>query len=48
MPGVSKCLTRAGRIQPKDKDVPAFDMLTTPTVIQQRALDSLGVTLRLH
>jgi transposase len=36
------------RIQPKDKIVPAFDMLTTPTVIQQRALDLLGVTLRLH
>jgi hypothetical protein len=36
------------RIQPKDKTVPAFDMLTTPTVIQQRALDLLGVTLRLH
>src|SRR5882757_6292741 len=36
------------RIQPKDKIVPAFDMLTTPTVIQQRALDLLGVTLRLQ
>ena len=36
------------RIQPKDKIVPAFDMLTIPTVIQQRALDLLGVTLRLH
>jgi transposase len=36
------------RIQPKDKTVPSFDMLTTPTVIQQRAFDLLGVTLRLH
>jgi transposase len=36
------------RIQPKDKTISAFDMLTTPTVIQQRALDLLGVTLRLH
>jgi transposase len=36
------------RIQPKDPTVPAFDMLTTPTVIQQRALDLLGVTLQLH
>jgi transposase len=36
------------RIQPKDKTIPTFDMLTTPTVIQQRALDLLGVTLRLH
>jgi hypothetical protein len=36
------------RIQPKDKNVPAFDMLTTPTLIQQRALGLLGVTLRLH
>jgi transposase len=36
------------RIQPKDTNVPAFDMLTTPTIIQQRALDLLAVTLRLH
>jgi transposase len=36
------------RIQPKNTNVPAFDMLTTPTIIQQRALDLLGVTLRLH
>ena len=36
------------RIQPKDNTISAFDMLTTPTVIQQRALDLLGVTLRLH
>ena len=36
------------RIQPKDKTISAFDMLTTPTLIQQRALDLLGVTLRPH
>lgn len=35
------------RIQPKDKKIAAFDMLTNPTVIQQRALDLLGVTLKL-
>ena len=34
------------RIQPKDKGIAAFDMLTQPTVIQQRAFDLLGVTLR--
>jgi transposase len=34
------------RIQPKDKRIAAFDMLTQPTVIQQRAFDLLGVTLR--
>ena len=33
------------RIQPKDKQTPAFDMLTTPTTLQQRALALLGVTL---
>jgi transposase len=36
------------RIQPKDKNIAAFDMLTQTTVIQQRAFDLLGVTLRLH
>jgi transposase len=35
------------RIQPTDKNFVVFDMLTEPTVIQQRALDLLGVTLRL-
>jgi transposase len=35
------------RIQPKDKNIAAFDMLTQPTVIQQRAFDLLGVPLRL-
>jgi Transposase DDE domain len=36
------------RIQPKDKKIRAFDMLTTPTGLQQQALDLLGVTLRAH
>ncbi|MCW5978770.1 MAG: transposase [Bryobacteraceae bacterium] len=35
------------RIQPTDKNVAAFDMLTQPTVIQQRAFDLLNVPLRL-
>jgi hypothetical protein len=34
------------RIQPTDKSIAVFDMLTQPTVIQQRAFDLLGVTLR--
>ncbi len=34
------------RVQPADKSLSVFDMLTQPTVIQQRALDLLGVTLR--
>jgi transposase len=34
------------RIQPADKSIAAFDMLTQPTVIQQRALDLLGVSIR--
>jgi transposase len=36
------------RIQPTDKNFVAFEMLTDPSVIQQRALDLLGVTLRLN
>jgi transposase len=36
------------RILPKDKKIPAFDMLTTPTTLQQQAFDLLGVTLRLN
>lgn len=36
------------KIQPKDKKIAAFDMLTQPTVIQQRAFDLLGVELRLR
>ncbi len=35
------------RIQPTDKNSIVFDKLTQPTVIQQRALELLGVTLRL-
>ena len=34
------------RIQPVDKSIAVFDVLTQSTVIQQRALDLLGVTLR--
>ena len=36
------------RIQPKDKKIPTFDMLTTPTKLQQQAFDLLGVALRLN
>jgi transposase len=36
------------RIQPKDLTTPAFDMITTPTALQQKALNALGVTLRLQ
>jgi transposase len=36
------------RIQPTDKNIAAFEMLTQPTPIQQRAFDLLGVTLRLN
>lgn len=36
------------RIQPKNKKIPAFDMLTTPTNLQQQAFDLLGITLRLN
>ena len=31
------------RIQPRDKNIPAFDMLTTPTPIQQKAFTLLGI-----
>jgi transposase len=34
------------KIQPTDKNIPVFDMLTQPTTIQRRALDLLSVTLR--
>jgi transposase len=34
------------RIQPTDKHIAVFDMLTQATMIQQRALDLLGVNLR--
>ena len=33
------------RVQPKPETLPAFDKVTTPTPLQQRALDLLGVTL---
>jgi transposase len=36
------------RIQPADKSIPTFDMLTQPTAIQQRAFDLLAVPLRLR
>jgi transposase len=35
------------RIQPTDKNIPIFDMLTQPTAIQQRAFDLLTFPLRL-
>jgi transposase len=35
------------RIQPADKNIPAFAMLTQPTALQQRAFDLLSVPLRL-
>jgi hypothetical protein len=34
------------RIQPTDSSAPAFDVITRPTPLQQRALDLLGVSLR--
>jgi transposase len=34
------------RIQPKNSSAPAFDVITRPTPLQQRALDLLGVSLR--
>jgi transposase len=36
------------RIQPTDQTTPAFDMITTPTTLQQKAIDLLGVALRLQ
>ena len=35
------------KIQPTDKNIAAFDLLTQPTAIQQRTFDLLGVPLRL-
>src|ERR1044071_7457058 len=35
----------SNRVQPKDASTPAFDILTTPTALQQRALDLLHVSL---
>jgi hypothetical protein len=34
------------RVQPKDSTIPAFDILTTPTALQQRVFDLLGVPLK--
>jgi transposase len=34
------------RIQPVDKSIAGFDLLTQPTATQQRALDLLGVSIR--
>jgi hypothetical protein len=33
------------RVQPKDATTPAFDIITVPTALQQRALDLLQVPL---
>ena len=35
----------SNRVQPKDGSTPAFDILTLPTVLQQRALELLQVSL---
>ena len=34
------------RVQPNDATIPAFDISTTPTTVQQRAFDLLGVSLK--
>jgi hypothetical protein len=36
----------SNRVQPKDASTPAFDMITVPTTLQQRALDLLQVTIK--
>jgi transposase len=36
----------ANRVQPKDAAIPAFDIITTPTALQQRALDLLHVSVK--
>ena len=36
----------ANRVQPKNASTPAFDIITTPTALQQRALDLLHVALK--
>ena len=36
----------SNRVQPKDASTPAFDIITTPTILQQRALDLLHVTIK--
>ncbi|MDI7268006.1 MAG: IS1634 family transposase, partial [Myxococcota bacterium] len=35
------------RIQPKIEGVPSFDKTTTPTALQKKALDLLGVSLKM-
>lgn len=37
----------ANRVQPKDAAIPAFDIITIPTAVQQRALDLLRVSVKL-
>jgi len=37
----------ANRVQPIDTDLPAFTVITTPTPIQRRAFDLLGISHRL-
>lgn len=37
----------ANRVQPIDTDLPAFTVITTPTPIQHRAFDLLGISYRL-
>lgn len=37
----------ANRVQPKTADTPAFDVITIPTLLQQRALDLLKVSLKM-
>ena len=35
----------SNRVQPKNASTPAFDIITVPTALQQRALDLLQVSL---
>src|ERR1017187_9964812 len=37
----------SNRVQPKDAAIPAFDIITTPTALQQHALDLLRVSIKL-
>jgi hypothetical protein len=37
----------ANRVQPNDVDLPAFAVITTPTMLQRRAFELLGVSHRL-
>jgi hypothetical protein len=36
----------SNRVQPKNARTPAFDIITTPTILQQRAFDLLHVTIK--